>query len=172
MGKFTLLAISSVAFLCACQREFVAAPGTLPYPYGDYRYTAYDIYGREVAAGRMTFAPLPAQTPQFVGSWDIQALDGANAGKIGPQLGRGRLSGLHQGSALAVAFNPNASDNSVLLNGSLQGSRFYGEWVYSDLAGILGQGTFEAFREEAPEPQDPRNRAMENFLRIPPPKPD
>jgi len=63
---------------------------------------------------------------------------------IGPQVGRGKLTGRVYGTTIGLGLNPDMVDNNVFLAGTIVGGRITGVWEYAGFPGVLNRGTFAA----------------------------
>jgi len=113
--------------------------GPPPNPIGLYCYQGYDGTGSLVVTGWLAIA---TRDNPIAGSWWLERT--ANAGEIGPQTGRGRLTGWLDGNGLSLDLNPGQADNNVLLSGTLADGVYRGGWAYGTFPGTAAQGTFVA----------------------------
>jgi len=160
-----LLVTALLLSLTACA-TVVAPEGTLTYPWGKYKYKAIDHDGNEIAAGRFHIAPLTEATHDLVGRWECDTMKGSDGAAK-----NGDLAGTRRGDGLAISFR-NPADNMVVnMAGHLEGDKLQGDWFATTPDGKPMQGTFTAFRVEAPELRDRRDRSVSEFLELPVPRP-
>ena len=78
------------------------------------------------------------------GSWNLDAVGDPPPAMIGPQVGRGKLTGRVYGTTIGLGLNPDMVDNNVFLAGTIVGGRITGVWEYAGFPGVLNRGTFAA----------------------------
>ncbi len=106
-----------------------------------YQYFGYSRDGSVVVRGTLTVSISAAG--RVTGTWEFRGLDPA---RIGPQVGRGALTGTMANGVLSLNLNPRNVDNNVLLNGRLNRNEYVGRWEWVGLRGVLNGGTFRAGR--------------------------
>ena len=76
------------------------------------------------------------------GAWDFNVIGSPE--NIGPQTGEGEYIGTVENNLLWINLNPEWADNNVHLDGTIDGNKITGNWVYSVFAGSMNHGTFSA----------------------------
>jgi hypothetical protein len=109
-------------------------------PLGSYRYTGYDRNGHKIVEGRLSITSIESDT--LKGNWRFHKVRAA--GKIGPQIGAGDLTGEVNEGEIYINLNPGMADNNVHLRGRIEGRRFHGTWSFDGFVGGMNKGTFEA----------------------------
>ena len=106
-----------------------------------YDYTAYNGSGEPIVKGVMSF---DHTTPtKFTGKWNFRKVRREEA--VGPQVGRGNLSGGLSRGRLTVSLTSDPTKGNVRLTGSASGDRFDGDWVWHGRSGnALNRGKFLA----------------------------
>ena len=107
-----------------------------------YTYTGYDSGGAVLITGRLNL--VFSDTPEVSGTWDLAAAPGVPTQGLGPQVGKGLLTGRLEGSAIGLNLNPNFVDNNVVLTGTLSSQKIEGRWDYVGFPGIIRRGAFVA----------------------------
>ncbi len=143
MKRLLYICLVAGALVAAgCRRTLPVAP-----PYeglaGTYSYTAYDSSGIAVVSGWLELAP--KDSVQFTGEWHFKEV--AKSHPVGPQIGDGELIGGIDGDAMWISLNPQWRDNNVFLNGTLEGTTYSGQWVWSTFAGPTTGGEFTAMKK-------------------------
>ena len=109
-----------------------------------YQYVGYSSDGLVIVRGTLTLSVSPVG--RVVGRWELR---GANPGRIGPQVGRGTLTGSFVDGILSINLNPQNADNNVLLSGRFNRTTYAGRWEWVGFPGVLNAGTFRADRIRA-----------------------
>ena len=104
-----------------------------------YQYVGYTHDGVAVVRGTLTLSV--SDVGRVVGRWELR---GADPGRIGPQVGRGTLTGNVVNGILFVNLNPQNADNNVLLSGRFSRTEYVGRWEWVGFRGVLNAGTFRA----------------------------
>lgn len=112
-----------------------------PDPVGIYAYEGFTPGGELLVTGLLA---ITNRGDPLRGTWKLSGV-GEPIG-IGPQIGRGELSGTLNDGSLYLNLNPGTSDDNVFLNGSLVGDSYTGEWTHSTFLGPVTNGTFVAER--------------------------
>jgi hypothetical protein len=107
-----------------------------------YTYTGYSRTGIPVVRGFLHLTRL--DSVRFAGRWELRPL--GDTTRIGPQHGRGRLSGTLRGGILHVNLNPGNVDNNVFLTGRFDRRSFTGRWEWIGFPGVINSGSFVALR--------------------------
>lgn len=107
---------------------------------GDYYYAGLDGSGHKIVEGTLSITSVEADS--LNGNWQFHKV--RRGGKIGPQVGTGKLIGQITDGQIYINLNPNMADNNVHLRGTLEGRRFHGTWSFDGFAGPMAKGTFEA----------------------------
>lgn len=125
-----------VAVLSGC-----AQPGaTLTADAATYDYVAFDAENNPVVRGELRFEQV--EDGRVLGSWRTNQV-ASPVGRIGPQVGAGRLRGSVRPNSLLVDLNPQTRGNNVTLEGKPGGRGYAGTWSFVDFRGPAGQGRFE-----------------------------
>lgn len=118
-----------------------------------YDYLGYGEDGKVVVKGELTLnfgapsKPSPKLVVEISGTWQLDTNPGLDG--IGPQNGKGRLTGIFsQSEGLRLNLNPSMFDNNVILVASYDADMdtIEGQWFYSTFAGRTAGGTFNAKR--------------------------
>ena len=117
-------------------------PGGPP-PAGVYEYTGYDSTGTAIVRGWLVLSLREKQ--RVDGDWRLEKI--GEPGKIGPQIGKGRLEGGLSNETMWLDLRPQYRDNNIDLFGTFDMNEFRGRWHWITLSGISSQGTFVAFRK-------------------------
>ena len=137
-----LLSLSSIA----CTDEGAPNAGGSG-PWGNpvsYSYRAYNSAGNLLVDGTLTMAM--EDSTSIVGSWALDQVQASD--KVGPQVGTGKLAGMMAGKSVWINLNPSWVDNNVFLQGTMDGSRMSGKWMWSTFVGSTAEGTFEAIKKQ------------------------
>jgi hypothetical protein len=105
------------------------------------QYVGYSRDGIVVVRGTLTLSV--STVGRVVGRWELR---GADPARIGPQVGRGTLTGNLVDGILSINLNPQNADNNVLLSGRFSRTEYAGRWEWVGLRGVLNAGTFRAGR--------------------------
>jgi hypothetical protein len=111
-------------------------------PSGTFSYTSYDSSGVAVVTGWFTMDL--SDSSAVSGQWHFCPI--GNPEGIGPQTGTGELAGGFYNGELSVDLHPGWMDSNIILQGTLEGDRYAGEWMWISFIGVTNQGTFEAQR--------------------------
>ena len=106
-----------------------------------YQYTGYSRGGRVIVRG--TLSLFVSTVGRVTGRWELR---GAEPARIGPQVGRGTLTGNLVNGVLSINLNPKNVDNNVLLSGRFSRTEYAGRWEWVGLRGVLNTGTFHVGR--------------------------
>ncbi len=135
----TLVAIAGCT---PAERGTITAP-----PAGTYR--ASTAGGRALLEGMIDLTAI--NDSAVVGTWQITWAPRADTTTaVGPQVGRGDLTGRRlggQSDQFEFSLNPRAVDNNVYLLATRSDSAWYGNWVWSTIAGPVSSGRFSISRE-------------------------
>jgi hypothetical protein len=132
--------------LVACTDEgspSASYPGPVGTP-AAYSYRAYDSGGSLAIVGTLTL--VLADSAAIGGTWTLEQV--LTGGKVGPQVGTGKLAGTISGTSIWVNLNPNWADNNVFLQGTIDDGRISGKWMWSTFVGNTAEGTFEAVEKQ------------------------
>jgi hypothetical protein len=120
------------------------ADSSAPPPAGRYEYYGYDSTGTPIVQGWFTIDL--SDSTNLIGEWQFTQI--GEAQNIGPQIGKGKLSGgFRNDTTLWLGLNPEYMDNNVILNGTLHGNEYRGRWMYISFVGLTNSGTFIAVRK-------------------------
>jgi hypothetical protein len=112
-------------------------------PTGAFEYTSYDSSGTALVTGWYTMNFTDSAT--ISGKWHFRPIGSPT--NIGPQTGDGNLVGGVENGRVWIELNPQFIDNNLHLSGTLQGDRYYGQWMWLSYSGISNAGKFEAVRK-------------------------
>lgn len=146
----SILVMLTIAYFTGCSTASTA-PGSKPFPVGDYDYTSYDEKGAKVVEGRISITSSEKrrigseEQTQLKGNWELKKV--GNQQPIGGQVGKGELVGSVIKGEIYLDLNPGMNDANVLLRGKIEGKRFHGTWSFNGFAGPLIKGTFEATKK-------------------------
>jgi len=105
-----------------------------------YQYFGYDTLGVQIIEGSLFFEY--GDSSSISGTWDFNVIGSPE--NIGPQTGEGEYIGTVENNQLWINLNPEWADNNVHLDGTIDGNKITGNWVYSGFAGSMNHGTFSA----------------------------
>ncbi len=126
---------SLIILLYSCQES----PVTTQRSNGSYQYRASDSTGILLVTGWMELN-FPDSTT-ISGKWHLDAVE--NPKNIGPQTGDGKLAGGVHNGQMWVDLNPQFKDNNVVLVGTMEAHRFWGQWMWLTFVGVTNKGRFE-----------------------------
>jgi hypothetical protein len=115
-------------------------PGGIP---ASYSYEAYTSAGNLLVVGTLTL--VLADSASIGGTWALDQVLASD--KVGPQVGTGKLAGMISGKSVWLNLNPGWVDNNVFLQGTMEGDRMRGKWMWSTFVGSTAEGTFEAIKK-------------------------
>lgn len=115
-------------------------PGGIP---ATYSYRAYNSAGNLLVVGTLTMTM--EDSTSVVGSWAMDQVQTSD--KVGPQVGTGKLAGMVSGKSIWINLNPSWMDNNVFLQGTVDGDRISGRWMWSTFVGSTAEGSFEAVKK-------------------------
>jgi len=102
-------------------------------PAGAFHYTGYDATGQIIETGWLTIVVRDSSIVS--GRWQFAA------------EGSGELRGSISNGRIAVDLHPEMADNNFLLNGSMEGETFRGNWEKIGITGVMASGTFVAYQQ-------------------------
>jgi hypothetical protein len=137
-----LTAILAAAVLAGCQPAEPSMPKAGANTH-HYNYTAWDKEGRVVCRGVLALQYDDPRTCR--GVWEFQPI--GTPQRIGPQTGKGALTGRKDAGQLTLNLNPDKPNYYVSLVGSQLGNNIDGAWRWNGVGGILNQGKFTAVRK-------------------------
>ena len=105
-----------------------------------YQYSGYDTLGVQIIEGSLFFEY--GDSSSISGAWNFNVIGSPE--NIGPQTGEGEYIGTVENNQLWINLNPEWADNNVHLDGTIDGNKITGNWVYSGFAGSMNHGTFSA----------------------------
>ena len=105
-----------------------------------YQYSGYDTLGVQIIEGSLFFEY--GDSISISGAWDFNVIGSPE--NIGPQTGEGEYIGTVENNQLWINLNPEWADNNVHLDGTIDGNKITGNWVYSGFAGSMNHGTFSS----------------------------
>ena len=141
-----LLLLPLLPLMAGCDGQVLGVDKT-------YHYQGFDEAGNVLVVGTLHLEYGHSGDSRYPveirGTWNFeQHLDGEH--HLGPQIGKGDLEGsMRPDGQFWIGLNPGVADNNVNLTGHFVGGRygdFEGDWAYSTLFGVAGQGRFEATR--------------------------
>ena len=105
-----------------------------------FSYHSYNTAGEKIASGFIDFSI--ADTARIEGCWTL--FKKTESGNIGPQHGKGTLTGRIRQNTLILDLHPEHKDNNIILTAPYNDENmFQGEWKWITYAGISNQGTFK-----------------------------
>jgi hypothetical protein len=105
-----------------------------------YQYSGYDSLGVQIIEGSLFFEY--GDSILISGEWDFNVIGSPE--NIGPQTGEGEYIGTVENNQLLINLNPEWADNNVFLEGTIDGNKITGNWVYSGFGGVMNHGAFSA----------------------------
>ncbi|MBX2991244.1 MAG: hypothetical protein KF749_08750 [Bacteroidetes bacterium] len=150
MKYLSLLLVAGLVFFGCAEQQSAVAPDSqrsldLDKPDAatqvTYQYVGYARDGSPIVRGQLVLSVSPANVR---GNWRLASA--LNEGRIGPQIGRGILTGSFSDGILNINLNPNNADNNVLLSGRFDRNQYIGQWKWVGFRGLMNGGTFEAHR--------------------------
>ena len=128
---FALLFSMFLAFGCRDSRSDPFQSSSVPT--GAFQYTGYDGTGQIIETGWLTIVVKDSNIVS--GRWQLAT------------EGNGELRGSISNGRIAVDLHPEMADNNFLLNGSVEGKTFRGNWTKIGIAGVMASGTFVAYQQ-------------------------
>lgn len=143
MNTISAILVVLLVMLAGCADTGDRSTNSLKKGADTFQYIARDSGGSIVVTGSMSI--LFAETGEISGTWTLEQ-KGSPDGKIGPQVGTGKLTGRKKDAGVFINLNPEWADNNVFLDGKMEGNRIVGKWNWSTFAGSTSGGAFEATR--------------------------
>ena len=150
IASMYLFILSWSVYILACSM-ITKHKQTKGFPTGDYQYSGYSKQGDKIVAGRLSITSAEPRrigaevSTELKGNWEFRKV--GNEEKIGAQVGSGDLIGSVNKGEIYIDLNPNVRDGNVILQGTIEGSRFHGKWSLHIISGVTNQGNFEAQRK-------------------------
>jgi hypothetical protein len=123
--------------LCACQQTAPESP-----PQSDLlsgTIVLFDNHGKAVATGDLTLAEGPFSSRILGATWHLRT---NHSGLPDRAFGPGVPAVISNSDVLALNLAPHTADSHVLLNGTLAGHDFQGQWISATIDGARPMGEF------------------------------
>ena len=138
---WSLLVCAAGSPLAGCERPVAPArPASERGPQQTPNLVFYDSGGRAVAAGMLSLSARPAEATEFDGTWRLVSAEPGfpQATVDGPVRARA------DGARVSINLNPGTADDNVILDGTISGDAFSGQWLHAKFAGAARKGRFSA----------------------------